>query len=201
MHVVNDEGKILEHVYRSHDRFLEDLGFYIKNYFDHGASTDTFSLLDQVCAHLMKWEYKTLEEDEGAKNVYHEIQKNEVLRRFTELGYSIPELVIYEFDGTSVYDDFGSKDVEPDEKFENFTATLRIGYTLMMSKEDFEEMGGEVILPDDETDEVTIEYRTPSDVYFFMSEDSQQEMHEYLLKCVMELNKIYSYLGLKMIEQ
>jgi hypothetical protein len=113
----------------------------------------------------------------------------------------MPELVIYEFDGTSVYDGIGSDDIEPDEKFENFTATLETGYKLMMSKEDFEEMGGEVILPDDETDEVTIEYMSSSDVYFFMSEGSQREMHEYLLECVRELNKIYSVLGLKMIEQ
>jgi hypothetical protein len=201
MHVVNDEGKILEYVYSSHDQFLEDLDSYIENYFKYGALTRTFSLLNQVCAHLMNWEYKALEKDEHAKNVYREFQKNEVLQRFAESGSSTPELVIYEFNGTSVYDDFGSDDVEPDENFENFTATLRTGCKLMMSKVEFEEMGGEVILPDDETDEVTIEYMSSSDVYFFMSEDSQQEMHEYLLKCIMELNKIYSDLGLKMIEQ
>lgn len=201
MHVVNDEGKILEHVYSSHDRFLEDLGFYLENYFEHGALTDTFSLLDQVCAHLLKWEYKAMAKDEHAKNVHHEFEKNEVLQRFTELGSSMPELVIYEFNGISVYDGIGSDDIEPDEKFENFTATLDTGYKLMMSKEEFEEMGGEVIPPDDETDEVTIEYMSSSDVHFFMSEDSQQEMHEYLLKCIMELNKIYSDLGMKMIEQ
>jgi hypothetical protein len=157
--------------------------------------------LDQVCAHLLKWEYRAFEKDGPAKNVHHEFEKNEVLQRFTELGSSMPELVIYEFNGISVYDGIGSDDIEPDEKFENFTATLETGYKLMMSKEEFEEMGGEVIPPDDEIDEVTIEYRTTSDVYFFMSEDSQQEMHEYLLKCVIELNKIYSDLGLKMIEQ
>jgi len=37
-------------------------------------------------------------------------------------------------------------------------------------------------------------------VYFFMSKEQNQEMYDYMLKCVNELNVIYASLNMKVIE-
>ncbi|MEY3498845.1 MAG: hypothetical protein RL308_514 [Bacteroidota bacterium] len=204
MHVINREGIIIEHIYSSHDRFLEDIDDYINENFNFRVSKDnSIDLLDVVCGHLLHWQYKTYQNDEQAKLVYNEkFKENEILKRFINNGDPTPELVLYEFKGISMYYDFSEDDIENSADFETFTASLENGLKLSMSKEEFAEMGGEIILPEEEGDEVIIEFSWPSgDVYFFMKKEDEKAMSEYLVKSIVELNTIYASLDLPLINE
>jgi hypothetical protein len=204
MHVINREGIIIEHIYSSHDRFLEDIDDYINENFNFRVSKDnSIDLLDVVCGHLLHWQYKTYQNDEQAKLVYNEkFKENEILKRFINNGDPTPELVLYEFKGISMYYDFSEDDIENSADFETFTASLENGLKLSMSKEEFAEMGGEIILPEEEEDEVIIEFSWPSgDVYFFMKKEDEKAMSEYLVKSIVELNTIYASLDLPLINE
>jgi hypothetical protein len=80
-----------------------------------------------------------------------------------------------------------------------------LGYkgTLYMTQEEFENEGGSIDIykPDEDEEEVEIDfYYSSSNVLFFMSDENIERMSEYLLACVVELNKIYASSGLKTIE-
>lgn len=202
MNIIDKDGDILDHIYTSHDRFLEDLDDYISENFCFSVSIDdTIDLLDCVCGHLLYWQYKTYDDDSQAKLIYDGLFKqNEILQRLIKIGDSTPELVIYEFNGTSLYCSFREDDIEYIPDSESFFSMLEENSKLYFTKVEFEEMGGEITLPVDEEDEVYIEFSWSSNVYFFMKNDDFIKMNDYLYKCILELNNIYLSLEMKVID-
>ncbi len=202
MNIINKDGDNLEHIYTSHDRFLEDLDDYISENFCFSVSIDdTIDLLDCVCGHLLYWHYKTYDDDSQAKLIYDGLFKqNEILQRLMKIGDSTPELVIYEFNGTSLYYSFNEDDIKYVHDSESFFALVEKNSKLNFTKEEFEEMGGEITIPVDEDDEVYIEFSWSSNVYFFMKNDDFIKMNDYLNKCIVELNNIYLSLEMKVVD-
>jgi hypothetical protein len=202
MEIINKEGQTLEHIYTSHDRFLEDIDDYIdSNYYFNVSKVDTIELLDVVCAHLLFCYYESFSEGSQAKLIYDDLfTQNDILKRLTKLGDPNPELVIYEFEGTSLYYDVKSENVSYSDDFETFTAILDNG-KLIMTKEEFEELGAELNFPVDEDEEFSFDFSwSCGDVFFFMSEENQLIMNEYLNQCIVELNRIYSSLNMDTID-
>ncbi len=202
MHVIDKDGNILEHIYSSHDKFLEDIDAYIFDNFCFSVSVnDTIKLLDCVCGHLLYWQYKNYSEDSKAKLIYDgHFKQNEILQRLIKIGDSTPELVIYEFNGTSLYYSFNENDIEYVADSESFFATLEENSKLWFTKADFLEMGGEIILDEEDKDGNFIEFSWSSSVYFFMKNDNLMKMNEYLNKSILELNNIYSSFNLMKID-
>jgi hypothetical protein len=122
------------------------------------------------------------------------------LRNILDLGGN-PELVIYEFNGTSVYDEIS------DDKIKYFpdTDSLEIDLyekegILHLSKEDFENyFSGEILLPDEEEDEEVQFGHSTGFVLFFMSEQNEEKMNEFLKSCLIALNEVYDSLGMNTI--
>ena len=202
MYVINKEGLKLDFVYQSHDRFLEDIGFYInENYVFTVSKENPIDLLDVVCGHLLHWYYQTFEEGNQAKLLFHEMfQQNEILNRLIKIGDPIPELVIYEFNGISVYDELIGTNVLPKVTYEIIEVQLDFNGILYLTAEEFGDLGGEITLPEDEEDELNIELSSWGDVYFFMTESNEKSMQEYLIRCIEEINKVYSSQGMRLIE-
>lgn len=197
MHLVKNEWTVLNHMYNSHDRWLDDLDDFIKCGFQF--ETKNIGLLDLVCAHLLYWE---LEESKGDREkVLAKINEKPTLGRILELGGN-PELVIYSFNGTSVYDEIS------DEKIKYFpdSDSLEIDLSekdciLHLSKEDFEiYFGGEILLPDEDEEGEELQFgHSTGNVLFFMSEQNEQKMEEFLNSCLIDLNEVYDSLGMKSI--
>lgn len=202
MNIIDKDGDILDHIYTSHDRFLEDLDDYISENFCFSVSIDdTIDLLDCVCGHLLYWQYKTYDDDSQAKLIYDgHFKQNEILQRLIKIGDSTPELVIYEFNGISLYYSFNEDDIEYIHDSDSFFVMLEENSKFNFTKEEFLEMGGEITLPVDEEDEVYIEFSWSSNVYFFMKNDDFIKMNDYLYKCILELNNIYLSLEMKVID-
>lgn len=201
MTIINNDGDILEYFYLSHDRFLEDLDLFIsENFCFRVAINETINLLDCVCGHLLFWHYKSKSDNSQAKLIYDGLFKqNLILNRLIKIGDSTPELVIYEFNGTSLYYSFTENDIEYVPDSESFYVMLEGDSKLYFTKEEFEKMGGEITLPTDEDDEVIIDFLWSSNVYFFIKNDNLIKLHDYLHKCILELNTIYLSLEMKII--
>lgn len=201
MKIINKNGDVLEHIYTSHDRFFEDIDYYISENFCFSISVDDIiDLLDCVCGHLLYWQYKTYDEDPQAKLIYDgHFKQNEILQRLIKIGDSSPELVIYEFNGTSLYCSFGEDDIVYIPDSESFCAMLEENSKLYFTKDEFERMGGEINLPEDEDEEIYLEFSWSSNVYFFIKNDDFIKMNNYLKECILELNNIYLSLGMKII--
>jgi hypothetical protein len=204
MHIITKEGKKLINYYTSHDCFLEDIDVYIAENHHFSFLDYTEGLLDLVSGHLLYWCFKNYSEDEKAKHIYEElIKKNAILSRLTKDGDPNPESTIYEFGGKSLYYDVREEDLSYSENYEEYYAKLEDDAILHLSPEEFEDLGGELSESyNEEKDEdyMAIEFSWKSgNVYFFMSKEQNQEMHDYLLKCVNELNVIYASLNMKVI--
>jgi hypothetical protein len=198
MHLLNSNGEKLNVVYVTHDRFLEDLEWYVKENSSRKPATGTVELLDRVCAHILDWKLRSGDADAQAKLVFERMESNGTLQLIAQLGWPIPELVIYKFDGITTFNKFGSDDILPDGKFETFKVLTKTGATLVFSKEELEEAGGEAIPPESECDEAEI-YWSSSTVHFFMKACDEEMMRSYLVRCIAELNKVYAGLGLETI--
>jgi len=199
MHLLDSTGQLIQIVYIGNDRFLEDLSHYLKDNFNHKPATGTEELLDRVFAHILHWDLNCDEDDPMAKLVSEKIKSNGTLQLITKLHQPLPELLIYQFNGTTSFDTFRSEDIVPDEQYENFTVPTRDGHTLVFSKSELDEIGGEAHPPESELDEAEI-YWPGSIVHFFMKSSDEQRMRSYLSNCIIELNQIYNALGLESIE-
>ena len=199
MHLINNEVIVLNHMYDSHDCWLDDLDDFIKCGFQF--ETKNIGLLDLVCAHLLYWE---LEESKGIRDrekVLAEINEKPTLRRILELDGN-PELVIYEFNGTSVYDEISDNKIKCFQDSDSLEIDLsEKDCILHLSKEDFENyFGGEILLLDDEDEEEEFEFsHSTGNVVFFMSEQNEEKMDEFLKSCLIALNEVYGSLGMKPI--
>ena len=202
MHVINKEGIRLDFIYSSHDRFLEDIDDYInENHVFKVSKNNPIDLLDIVCGHLNYWQYEKYKENHQAKLIYDEcFQKNEIINRLIKIGDPNPELVIYEFNGISVYDDLHESNVIHQESYETIEVQLEYNGVLYLSAEEFADVGGEINLPEDDDDELYIDLSCHGNVYFFMTDINEKLMGEYMILCVEEINKIYSTQGLRLIE-
>ena len=202
MHVINKEGIRLDEMYSTHERFLEDIDDYINENYVFRVNRDySIDLLDVVCGHLLHWQYKTYADDTHARLIYNDFfQQNEILNRLIKTGDPTPESVIYEFDGISVYDDLNDRNVLRKDTYENFEINLDAYGILHLTAEEFEDLGGEITLPEDEEDEVEIDLSCSGNVFFFMKESDEEIKQEYMIKCIEELNKIYSSQGMKLID-
>jgi hypothetical protein len=199
MHLVNTEGIVLNHIYNGHDNWLNDLDHFIKWGFQF--ETKSIDLLDLVCAHLLYWE---LEESKGMherEKVLSKINEKPSLGRVLGLnGY--PELVIYEFNGTSVYDEISDDKIKyfPDSDSLEIDLSKKES-TLHLSKEDFENyFSGEILLPDEDEEDEDVQFgHSTGNVVFFMSEQNEERMDEFLKSCLIDLNEVYDSLGMKPI--
>jgi hypothetical protein len=203
MYIINKEGKKLDEFYWSHDRFLEDIDDYISDNYNFIVSKEnSVDLLDVVCGHLLYWYYKALDDEPQAKIIYKDLfQQNEIINRLIKIGDPTPELVIYEFDGISVYDELRDGNVILKESYDTIEINLDYNGILYLTAEEFKELGGEINLPEGDEDDIMIDFFGSSgSVYFFMNSNDEIEMNNYLIKCVEELNKIYNTLGMKIIE-
>lgn len=199
MHLVNNEGTVLNHMYTSHDHWLDDLDDFIKCGFQFETKNEY--LLDLICAHLLYWD---LDESKGIRDrekVLAEINEKTSLCRVLDLN-GWPELVIYEFNGTSVYDEIS------DDKIKYFpdSDSLEIDLsekdcTLHLSKEYFENyFSGEILLPDEDEEDEDVQFgHSTGFVLFFMSEQNEKKMDEFLKSCLVDLNEVYDSLGMKPI--
>ena len=199
MHLINNEGIVLNHMYDSHDCWLDDLDDFIKWGFQF--ETKNIRLLDLVCAHLLYW---NLEESKGIRDrekVLAEINEKLTLRRILELDGN-PELVIYEFNGTSVYDEISDDKIKyfPDSDSLEIDLYEKDG-TLHLSKEDFENyFSGEILLPDEDEEDEDVQFgHSTGFVLFFMSEQNEKKMDEFLKSCLVDLNEVYDSLGMNPI--
>jgi hypothetical protein len=202
MHVINKEGIRLDFIYSSHDRFLEDIDDYInENHVFKVSKNNPIDLLDIVCGHLNYWQYEKYKENHQAKLIYNEsFKQNEIINRLIKIGDPNPELVIYEFNGISVYDELNGQNVIQKESYETIEVQLEYNGILYLSAEEFADLGGEINLPEDEDDEVFIDLHNWGSVYYFMNENDENKMGEYMIKCIEEINKIYSTQGIRLIE-
>ena len=202
MHVINIEGIRLDFIYISHDRFLEDIDDYInENHVFVTSRNNTIDLMDVVCGHLLYWQYKIYDNDAQAKLLYNDcFKQNEIINHLIEIGEANPELVIYEFNGISVYDDLRESNVIHKETYETIEVQLEYNGVLYLSAEEFADLGGEINLPEDEDDEVFIDLLNWGNSYYFMNKHDENLMGEYMIKCIEGINKIYSTQGLKLIE-
>ena len=133
--------------------------------------------------------------------IYNEsFKQNEIINRLIKIGDPNPELVIYEFNGISVYDELNGQNVIQKESYETIEVQLEYNGILYLSAEEFADLGGEINLPEDEDDEVFIDLHNWGSVYYFMNENDENKMGEYMIKCIEEINKIYSTQGIRLIE-
>jgi len=202
MYVINKEGIRLDLIYLGHDRFLEDIDDYInENHVFKVSRNNPIELMDVVCGHLLYWQYRSHRENQQAKLIFDDyFEQNEIINRLIKIGDPIPELVIYEFDGISVYDELNDRNVIEKETYETIEINLDYNGILILTNEEFEDLGGEITLPEDEDDELCIELSCWGDVYFFMSDSNEKLMGDYMIRCVNEINKIYSTQGIQLIE-
>ncbi len=204
MYVINKNDELLEQLYTSHDRFLEDIGEYIdENYIYTTSKEDSLAMLDLVCGHLLYWYYQTYQENSQAKLLYDGLfAKNEILNRIISSGAPTPESVFYEFNGISIYDELNDNNIIRKESYESIEIELEHNGRLFLTREEFEDLGGEINLPDedDEDDEAYFELSCRGDVYFFMKEEDEIAMGQYLEESIHALNSIYSNIGLQLIE-
>jgi hypothetical protein len=192
MQIKNKDGTVSDFVYQSHDRWLEDYKHFHKAEFTYSVMAGSVvDLLDRVTTHLNHWMDKI---DEAPMNQV--IQENPVMERiFRVCGSTInPELIIYEFGGRSIYDEIQSEDISYDENNKTLEIKLYNDAIFEISREEFEDLGGEITLPEDEDEEIEFFY-TSGNVYFFMTEEQEEELRRYLLQCINELNKIYESFG------
>jgi hypothetical protein len=110
----------------------------LKDNFNHKPAAGTEELLDRVFAHILHWDLNCDEEDSMAKLVSEKIKSNGTLQLITKLHQPLPELLIYQFNGTTSFDTFRSEDIVPDEQYENFTVPTRDGHTLVFSKSELD---------------------------------------------------------------
>jgi hypothetical protein len=199
MHLVNNEGTVLNHIYNGHDRWLDDLDPFIKWGFQF--ETKSIDLLDLVCAHLLYWE---LEESKGRherEKVLSKINEKPSLTRVLGLN-GWPELVIYEFMGTSVYDEISDDKIKyfPDSDYLEIDISEN-DFIFHLSKEDFENyFGGEILLPDEDEEDEEVQFgHLTGNVVFFMSEQNEEKMNEFLKSCLIALNEVYDSLGMNTI--
>ncbi len=199
-----DDGEELKNFYNSHDSWLYDIDYFMKEEYIFSVKKSPTTLLERVSAHLIYWLNDFMNEEENAEDVIEKIQENDILSRLSDIDDMIsPELIIYDFDGTSVYDDITGDTMTINESEGLIEFDLGYKGTLCMTKEEFEDHGGsiDIFKPDEDEDDVEIDFYFPSGtVYFFMSDENLEKMSEYLLASVEELNKIYKSLGLKTIE-
>jgi hypothetical protein len=60
MHVINKESIRLDLIYMSHDRFLEDIDYFInENHISKVSKNNPIDLLDVVFGHLNYWQHET----------------------------------------------------------------------------------------------------------------------------------------------
>ncbi len=204
MYVINKEGVKLDYTYSSHDRFQEDIDYYInENFVFKVSGDDPINLLDVICGHLLHWYYKTFKEETQAILIYDDLcQQNEKINHLIKMGNPIPELVLYEFGGISVSDELNGDNILQNSDYGIIEITINDLGTLFMPIEEFDEMGGEIIFPDDDEsdDQIDFEFSSSGNVYFFMNEMNLEEMGQYLRICLNELNYIYSSLDMPLIE-
>ena len=204
MYVINKEGVKLDYTYSSHDRFQEDIDYYInENFVFKVSGDDPINLLDVICGHLLHWYYKRFKEETQAKLIYDDLcQQNEKINHLIKIGNPIPELVLYEFGGISVSDELNGDNILQNSDYGIIEITINDFGTLFMPIEEFDEMGGEIIFPDDDEsdDQIDFEFSSSGNVYFFMNEMNLEEMGQYLRLCLNELNYIYSSLDMPLIE-
>ena len=118
------DGETLEHIYSSHDRWLEDLDDFIKTEYCFSVYNNAIDLMDRVSAHLIFW-LNDFDKEECADKVSDKILENKVLKRLTDLGETGgPELIIYEFGGTSIYDECNSGKIIYNEQEDLITIKL-----------------------------------------------------------------------------
>jgi hypothetical protein len=199
MHLVNTEGIVLNHIYNGHDNWLDDLDDFIKWGFQF--ETKGLGLLDLVCAHLLYWE---LEESQGIHDREKVLSKiNEKLSLGRVLGLNgYPELVIYEFNGTSVYDEISNDKIKYFPDSDSLEIDLSEKDSILhLSKEDFENyFGGEILSPDEDDEDEEVQFgHSTGNVVFFMSEQNEEKMDEFLKSCLNALNEVYDSLGMKTI--
>ena len=199
MHLVNNEGTVLNHMYTSSVHWLDDLDDFIKWGFQF--ETKNIDLLDLVCAHLLYWDSEESNVIRDRKKVLAKANKKPTLRNILDLG-SNPELVIYKFNGTSVYDQISDDKIKyfPDSDSLEIDLYEKDG-TLHLSKEDFENyFSGEILLPDEDEEDEDVQFgHSTGFVLFFMSEQNEKKMDEFLKSCLVDLNEVYDSLGMRPI--
>lgn len=201
MKIIIKDGTEMKMVYRSHDRWLDDLSHFIKNEFVFSVNTYSMSdLLDRVSAHLNHWLNSDVTVPLSGE-MTTKIKSNPILNKFIEIDSLLnPELIIYEYDGRSIYDEIERDKINYNSEDEILRISLRDDAIFYMSREEFEDAGGEIELPLDEDDDIDF-YYSIGEVFFFMTNEGEKQLQNDLLKAIQELNKIYTSLNLKLIDK
>jgi hypothetical protein len=200
MKIINPLGEVLENVYITSDSWYEDINHFINAEFEFSVREDSpIDLMDKVCAHILHWYIESLNGDNHAKEIYEEhLLKNKILQRVIQDNNPIPEQVIYEFKGVSIYDELNDTQIASDKNLESFKFDLKEMGQFIISRKEFDEMGGEIYFSENEVDQFEIEFYS-SDVYFFMTENNQKSLSDYMRLCLTELNEIYNNFALPTI--
>lgn len=204
MHLVKNDGKVLNYAYMSNVFWLDDLDFFIKSEYrfevSKGSSVD---LLDKVCAHLTYWNTDNREAENISEKVVQKISEHSKLDRILGLNGDIvnPELVIYDFNGTSIYDQISDNKITYIPENESLIIEIsEKDCKFILSREDFENyFNGEIMMPEEDDDEIFFGHST-GNVVFFMTPHDEEDMIIYLTSCIKALNEIYESLGMQVIK-
>lgn len=200
MNLIRENKEVLNCVYISHDRWLEDLDWFIKSYYKF--TVEKGNLLDCLCAHLAFWNSVFNETDPNSNTVWERIKSDKILnsRVNVEEGY-VPEIQISYFGGYTIYDQISSEKIRYDEDINEFIVSIGEDYELILNEKEFEDMGGEIYSIEDQEDFdlPNFDFGRCGGVYTFQSSSQSQLMNNYLVKCIKALNGIYMDSGLDLI--
>ena len=200
MILVKKNGETLNCVYSFHDRWLEDLDWFIKSYFEFIIEKD--NILDYLCAHLAYWNPTFNYNNQNSASIWERIKSDKILnsRVDVEEGY-VPEIQITYFEGYTIYDQIRSEYISHNEDKREFIISIDEEYELILNEKEFEEIGGELHSVEDQEDFdlPSFDYGVNGYGYIFQSLSQSQLMSDYLINCINALNVIYKDSGLDII--
>lgn len=179
------------------DTWLLDYDYRQCLIYNFSSEIDTETLVEIFCSHVNYW----LNSDDYEKNSSNDVIKNSILK-MGPLGNGTPELLFYDFNGKSVYDEQTKSEENHGFKHEFNDLKTEIslfydsGEKLVCSLDDFKNiLWGSIeeyeADPDNEIYEDVIEVDFSPTPLFFMKIEDQIEMRKYIFDF---FNKINEYL-------
>jgi hypothetical protein len=188
MILINSQNEVLEHISTSYDYWYYDYNY--KDFLDDEINKDSVldSIMDVYCSHLNYWlhykEYENTSENQ-------EVEK--ALKNINLLGCSndfffYPERLIIDFSGEVIYGELSPLPPFTFEESRNEIIFDLKKYKLIITKDEFEELGGEIYF-EEEGGEVS-DLSWSSSIYYFMTIDNQDKLESYLFETIDKINSI-----------
>lgn len=201
MNLIRKDKEILNCVYSFHERWGDDLDWFIKSYFKFTIEKE--NMLDCLCAHLAYWNPTFNDDNKYSASIWEKIKSNKILnsRVNVEEGF-VPEIQIAYFEGYTIYDQISSEKIRYNEDKKEFIVSIDEEHELILNEKEFEEVGGEINSLEDQEDFdlPKFDYGGGNSYgYIFQSPSQSKLMTDYLIECINALNVIYKYYELDSI--